>query len=81
MRVDFTKYALLDPHCYGDRVDNGKIEEAIRATIEIEDDRFYLDKKRMTFRFLDPILDEQNTDPQYWSEATLRIWRDRVCYD
>ena len=81
-KVEFVPYALLNRGCCNtDTYDENGVEEAVRNTEEIEDDRLYLDEERMIFRFHDPILEEQNTDPQYWSIATLRTWIDRVCYD
>jgi hypothetical protein len=81
LKVDFTKYGRFHVRLYPCE-DEDNVEDVIRATEEeAEDDRLYLDEKRMTFRFIDPILDEENMDSQYWSTTTLRIWRERVCYD
>ena len=82
VKVDLVRYALLRAHYNQECEDKNNIEEEIwKAKADNKDHRLYLDEKRTTFRFLDPILDEKNRNPQYWSEATLRIWRERVCYD
>jgi hypothetical protein len=83
MQIDLTKYAPLNSARFSQRdaYEVNDVEEAVREEEEEADDRLYLDQLNRTFRFHDPILEEQNTDPQYWSLATLRTWRERVCYD
>ena len=84
LRVDFERYGLAgyaeyEGYEYNDSED---AEELITLGEESEEnDRLYLDEQAHIYRFHDPVEDERNTDPQYWSTATLRTWRERICYD
>ena len=78
-KIDVIRYAFIRQPTL-DTYHDDNVEDEIQVT---EEDYYalYLDERRKLFRFYDSREDETNMDPQYWSIATLNIWRERVCYD
>ena len=77
MKLDLKTHALLDNVSFTTCLSEGT------GVIPEEDpnDGLYMDRKRGTFRYQNPVLDKRNRNPRYWSRATLSVWMNRLCYD